>query len=108
MYIGLQMRRRAWRQKRYVFQEALLNDGSAESATKNVINDFIDRSIDRNPEVLSPLEEGHRSTCFAYIANIAYKLDKRLERDANAERFTNCDEANKLLHFSYRAGDQLG
>ena len=94
--------------QKYVFQEALLDDGSAESATKNVIGDFIDRCLDRNPAVLCPLEEGHRSTSFAHLANIAYKLGKRLEWDADTERFTNCDEANKLLHYEYRKGYQLG
>ena len=94
--------------KKYVFQEALLDDGSAESATKNVIGDFIDRCLDRNPAVLCTLEEGHRSTSFAHLANIAFKLGKRLGWDAEAERFTNCDEANKLLHYSYRDGYRLG
>ena len=94
--------------QKYVFQEALLDDGSAESATKNVIGDFVDRCLDRNPAVLCPLEDGHRSTCFAHLANIAYKLGKRLEWDADAERFTNCDEANKLLHYKYRDGYKLG
>ena len=98
----------AFEPQKYVFQEALLDDGSAESATKNVIGDFIDRCLDRNPAVLCPLEEGHRSTCFAHLANIAYKLGKRLEWDADAERFTNCDEANKLLHYNYRDGYKLG
>ena len=94
--------------QKYVFKEALLDDGSAESATKNVIGDFVDRCLDRNPAVLCPLEEGHRSTCFAHLANIAYKLGRRLEWDADAERFTNCDEANKLLHYAYRDGYKLG
>ena len=94
--------------KKYVFEEALLDDGSAESATKNVIGDFIDRCLDRNPAVLCPLEEGHRSTCFAHLANIAYKVGQRLEWDPEAEMFTNCDRANKYLHYDYRAGYKLG
>ena len=94
--------------QKYVFKEALLDDGSAESATRNVIGDFLDRCIDRNPAVLCTLEEGHRSTCFAHLANIAYKLGRRLEWDADAERFTNCDEANALLHYRYRDGYSLG
>ncbi len=94
--------------QKYVFKEALLDDGSAESATKNVIGDFVDRCIDRNPAVLCTLEEGHRSTCFAHLANIAYKLGRRLEWDEDAERFTNCDEANALLHYQYRPGYALG
>lgn len=92
----------------YVFREALLDDGSAESSTRNVIGDFLDRCVDRNPAVLCTLEEGHRSTCFAHLANIAYKLGRRLEWDADAERFVNCDEANKLLHYQYRDGYRLG
>ena len=94
--------------QKYVFKEALLDDGSAESATRNVIGDFLDRCVDRNPAVLCTLEEGHRSTCFAHLANIAYKLGRRLEWDADAERFVNCDEANKLLHYQYRDGYSLG
>jgi len=100
--------RKDFEPQKYVFQEALLDDGSAESATKNVIGDFVDRCLDRNPAVLCLLEEGHRSTCFAHLANIAYKLGHRLEWDADAERFTNCDEANGLLHYSYRDGYRLG
>jgi hypothetical protein len=94
--------------QKYVFKEALLDDGSAESSTRNVIGDFLDRCVDRNPAVLCTLEEGHRSTCFAHLANIAYKLGRRLEWDADAERFVNCDEANKLLHYQYRDGYSLG
>ena len=93
---------------KYVFKEALLDDGSAESATKNVIADFIDRCLDRNPQVLCSLEDGHRSTCFAHLANIAFKLGRRLEWDAEAERFVGCDEANALLHYAYRPGYALG
>jgi hypothetical protein len=98
----------AFEPKKYVFEEALLDDGSAESATKNVINDFLDRCIDRNPAVLCTLEEGHRSTSFAHLANIAYKLGRRLEWDAEREVFTNCNEANELLHYKYRDGYKLG
>lgn len=93
---------------RYEHKEALLDDGSAASCTSNVINDFIDRCLDRNPNVLCSLEEGHRSTCFAHLANIAHKLGKRLEWDGERERFTNCDEANTMLHYSYREGYRLG
>ena len=94
--------------QRYESAEALLDDGSAESCTKNVINDFLDRCVDRNPAVLCTLEEGHRSTCFAHLANIAYKLGRRLEWDAEKECFTNCPEANALLHYKYRDGYTLG
>ena len=41
------------------------------------------------------------------IANIAYNLGKRLEWDGEKEMFTNCDEANALLHYDYRKGYSL-
>jgi predicted dehydrogenase len=48
------------------------------------------------------VEEGHRSTTFAHLANIALATRQRLEWDAEAERFTNSDQANQLLHYEYR------
>ena len=49
------------------------------------------------------IETGHRSTTAALIANIALRRQTFLEWDAKAERFTNNDEANRLLVPSYRA-----
>ena len=46
--------------------------------------------------------KGHRSTTFAHLANIALATRKRLDWDPQAERFTNCDAANELLHYEYR------
>ncbi len=91
----------------YQYKEALLDDGSAASSTNNVIRDFLDRIKDRGT-CLCSLEEGHRSTTFAHLANIAYKLGRRLEWDPKREVFTNCSEANELLHYPYRAGYTLG
>jgi predicted dehydrogenase len=48
------------------------------------------------------LETGHRSTTLSLIANCSLVAGKRLEWDARSERFTNCDEANELLHYEYR------
>ena len=55
-----------------------------------------------------PLEEGHRFTSFAHLANIAVKVKQRLEWDGEKERFTNCDKANELLSYEYRAPWKLG
>jgi predicted dehydrogenase len=49
------------------------------------------------------IEDGHRSTTFALLANIALATKARLEWDAQAERFTNNDQANELLDYEYRA-----
>ncbi len=49
------------------------------------------------------IETGHRSTSTTLIANIAHKTRSYLEWDPTGERFTNSDEANKLLSHAYRA-----
>jgi predicted dehydrogenase len=48
------------------------------------------------------VEEGHRSTTFAHLANIALSTRTRLEWDPQTERFTNSEQANQLLHYEYR------
>jgi predicted dehydrogenase len=78
-----------------------LKDGSNSSSTGNVIRDFLDCIKSRNTPLCS-LEEGHRSTSFAHLANIALKTQKRLQWDPDKELFTNSEEANKLLHYEYR------
>jgi predicted dehydrogenase len=69
--------------------------------------DFID-SVKSRRRPLADVEEGHRSTTFAHLGNIALATRKRLEWDAVAERFTNCDEANQQLHYEYRQPWSLG
>jgi predicted dehydrogenase len=48
------------------------------------------------------VEEDHRSTTFAHLANIALATKARLDWDAHAEHFTNNDQANELLDYEYR------
>lgn len=50
---------------------------------------------------------GHISTSATLIANIAHKTESMLKWDANAERFTNNQAANRLLHYQYRAPYKL-
>ena len=49
------------------------------------------------------VEDGHRSTTFAHLANIALETRSRIEWDPEKERITNNKAANKLLHYQYRA-----
>ena len=51
---------------------------------------------------LCSLEDGHRSTTFAHLANIALALGRDLRWDPDAERFRDDDAANELLHYQYR------
>ena len=72
-----------------------------EDSTANLVNDFIE-CIYTGEEPLCTLEDGHRSTSFAHLANIALATNKRLEWDPVKERITNHEKANELLHYQYR------
>jgi predicted dehydrogenase len=73
-----------------------------EDSTANLVRNFLDCVTSRKAP-LCPLEEGHRSTTFALIANIALARQKRLEWDADREEFTNDQQANEMLHYEYRS-----
>jgi hypothetical protein len=85
----------------YTSPAKMLADGSSSTSTTGLIRDFLDCIKSRNTP-LCPLEEGHRSTSFAHLANIAVATRQRLLWDADKERFTNSEEANKMLHYEYR------
>jgi predicted dehydrogenase len=63
--------------------------------------DFLD-CVKARRRPAADVEEGHRSTTFAHLANIALATRQRLDWDPQAERFTHCDEANQHLHYEYR------
>ncbi|TFH21717.1 MAG: Gfo/Idh/MocA family oxidoreductase [Bacteroidia bacterium] len=72
-----------------------------EDSTANLVNDFVE-CMKSGREPLCTLEDGHRSTTFAHLANIALAMNTRLEWDPVAERITNNERANDLLHYQYR------
>ena len=82
--------------------EKKIKDGNSENSTYNLIRNFLD-CIKDGAEPLCTLEEGHRSTCFAHLANISLELGHRIEWDANKERITNIEKANEYLNYEYRA-----
>ena len=94
-------------EQHYASKEAQIDDGSDGVSTSAVIRDFLDRVKDRGTP-LCTLEDGHRSTCFAHLANIALRMGQRLEWDPASEKFTNCPKANELLSYTYRDGYVLG
>jgi predicted dehydrogenase len=79
----------------------LLNDASSADSTTGLIRNFLDCIKTRNAPLCS-LEEGHRSTSFAHLANIALATKERLQWDAVNERFVNSEKANALLSYEYR------
>ncbi|MFW6061469.1 MAG: Gfo/Idh/MocA family protein [Planctomycetota bacterium] len=73
-----------------------------EDSTQNLIDNFVECVRTRQQPYCS-LEDAHRSTTFAHLANISLAVRQRIEWDAEAERITNLPEANDLLHYEYRA-----
>ncbi len=76
--------------------------GISEDSTANLIRNFLDCVKSREAPLCS-LEEGHRSTSFAHLANIALATGTRIEWDAESEKVTNNRAANDLLHYEYRS-----
>ena len=66
------------------------------------VQDFLDCVVTRRKPNCDA-EEGHRSTSFALLANMALAAEARLKWDPDAERCISPEEANALLHYEYRA-----
>jgi predicted dehydrogenase len=76
--------------------------GISEDSTANLIRNFLD-CVKSRKTPLCTLEEGHRSTCFAHLANIALEMGTRIEWDPEKEEITNNRYANNLMHYEYRS-----
>jgi len=82
-------------------------DIGERGSTVSLIRDFLD-CVKSRERPICPLEEGHRSTTFAHLANIALETRSRIEWDAENERVTNLPAANDLLHYEYRPPWSVG
>ncbi|MGV8138867.1 MAG: Gfo/Idh/MocA family protein [Mangrovibacterium sp.] len=80
----------------------LLGDASSADSTTGLIRNFLD-CVKSRQIPLCPLEEGHRSTSFAHLANIALATKERLQWDAKNEQFVNSKKANEMLGYEYRS-----
>jgi predicted dehydrogenase len=85
----------------YNIKDVPLADGSSANSTGNLVRNFLDCIKSRQTPLCS-IEDGHRSTSFAHLANIALAVKDRLRWDPEKEIFTNNKTANKLLHYEYR------
>jgi predicted dehydrogenase len=75
--------------------------GISENSTSNLIRNFLD-CVKSGDTPWCTLEDGHRSTSFAHLGNIALETGMRIEWDPVKERITNSEKANDLLHYEYR------
>jgi predicted dehydrogenase len=87
--------------------EKVSEGGSNASLTAQHARDFLDCMHSRE-KPRADVEIGHRSTSFSLMANISLAVRQRLEWNAETEQFTNCDEANSMLHYEYREPWTLG
>ena len=85
--------------------EARQAEGRAD--TRCHIRNFLD-CIKSRETPNCDIETAHRSTTTANLANIALKTRQHLTWDRMNERFTNSDDANRYLHYEYRAPWKLG
>lgn len=92
---GFQGRERKPKMKPLTFRS---DDGSLDQQHARNFLDCVKSRAKPNCDV----EDGHRSTTFALLANIALATKSRLDWDAKSERITNNEQANELLDYTYR------
>ena len=95
---------RGWRDGKPVIEPKSVA-GPGDPTVEHARN-FLDCVRSRN-RCVCDIETGHRSTTPTLLANIALKSHALLDWDAQAERFTNNDAANKLLSYDYRKPYEL-
>lgn len=81
--------------------------GTAERGTTSVqhaphVRNFLD-CVKSRQRPAGDIEIGHRSTATCLLGNIALRTGMKLKWDAQQERFTNSEEANRMLTREYRA-----
>ena len=93
----------------YVFLGAKRTPGPSASVPGNPMMDtdhfrnWIAAVRSRKPgDLYAEIEEGHRSSALAHLANAAYRTGRTLTFDTNTERFVGDAEADKLLTRPYR------
>ena len=81
--------------------EPVLTTYGRQADAEHIAN-FIDCLRSREKPI-ADIEEGHRSTLLAHLANTSYRVgNERLLFDSDNERYTNSEEAKQFLKRSYR------
>ena len=92
---GGQFQKSEPRRKPFTFENARDDNGNDH------VHNFID-CVKSRQTPNCPIEEGHRSTVFAHLGNIALATKSRIKWDAENERIVGNTAANNLLHYKYR------
>jgi predicted dehydrogenase len=86
--------------------EIVAQDGGVFPDKEHQIN-FIECLRTRKPNNGDP-EQCHQSATLVHLGNTAYRVgNKQLFFDAKTEKFTNSDEANKIIRGAYRKGYEI-
>jgi len=72
-----------------------------EYPTEKHVRNFLD-CVKSRRQCVCPLEEGHRSTAFAHLANIALETRLRIHWDPVQEKISSDSDANQFLQYEYR------
>jgi predicted dehydrogenase len=75
--------------------------------TANHIRNFLD-CVKSRETPNADVEEGHRSTTFAHLGNIALATRSRIDWDPKNERILGNEKAREMLHYDYREPWKLG
>lgn len=90
---------RGWRRSEKPMIEPRRAGGDADTARH--ARNFLD-CVKSRARCNCDIETGHRSTTATLLANIAHQTRAVLDWDAQAERFTNHEAANRFLSHTYR------
>jgi predicted dehydrogenase len=85
-----------------------LEKGEGGSAGGNHFRNFLTAVKSRKSSDLNaPIEEGHLSSAYCHLGNIAYRLNRKLQINPTTESFVNDPEADAMLTRDYRAGFEI-
>jgi predicted dehydrogenase len=86
-----------------VFYGHRLEKGPAGSGGGDHFANFIKAVRARDPKVLNAdIEQGHLSSAYCHLGNIAYRLGRKLHLNPSSESFVNDSEADAMLTREYR------
>jgi predicted dehydrogenase len=81
-----------------------LEKGPGGSGGGDHYKNFLSAVKARDPKLLAAdIEEGHLSSAYCHLGNIAFRLGRKLHIDPSAEAFVNDAEADRMLTRPYRA-----
>jgi predicted dehydrogenase len=81
-----------------------LEKGPGGTGGGDHFKNFLTAVKKRDPKLLNgDIEEGHLSSAYCHLGNIAYRLGRKLHIDPSTESFVNDAEADRMLTREYRA-----